>query len=151
MNTIKPETTRNYTREHEIQLEEEIAQREAHLDFLRTHRAQLESLNLHLDSYANYVDFNRLDRPDVLRVIKAFPGRWNKSTGYDGRLNYTRLEPCGDLTLRLWGAEAPDCCHIEERIEYVDVPARTERRVTRVVKCPEPKQPVSPVDAEAVA
>ena len=139
MNTINTEKpTRNYTLECARRIDNEIATLELHREFINANRDKLEALNLKLDAYTHYVDFNSLDRPDVLRVIKAFPGRWEKSQGYDGRLNYTRIEPEGELTLRLWGAEAPDCCHIEERVEYVEVPARVEKRVTRVVKCPEP-------------
>jgi hypothetical protein len=110
------------------------------LTFLSQFSDRLTALNLRCTFYDDYLDFDRLERPDVLRVIKAFPGRWNKTSSYDGRINYTLEEPHAELTLRLWGAEAPDSCVIEERVEYVHVPARTERRVTRTLKCPEPTE-----------
>jgi hypothetical protein len=147
MNTTEPT---NHTNKLHARLSRDIEQLEAVIHFINTHYATFTVLNLPVSSYTNYIDFDNLERPDVLRVIKAFPGRWEKTNSFDAKLNYTRANELDEeVTLRCWGAEAPDCCTIEETVEYVEVPARTERRVTRTLKCPDPSAPATDI-ADAV-
>jgi hypothetical protein len=96
-------------------LADEIEQLTTVLEFIRDNQITFETLNLPISPCDGGIDFDNLQRPDVLRVIKAFPGCWEKSINYEGGLNYTRLDGIGGITLRLWGAEAPpDSCKIEE-------------------------------------
>ena len=118
MNTTS-DKPRNYTLECLRRIEDEIATLTLHLDFVTANRERLEALNIRLNYYSTFVDFERLERPDVLRVIKAFPGHWENPKLR--REVITLVEPEGELTLRLW-VRAPDCCHIED-VEYVEVPA----------------------------
>ena len=110
------------------------------LRFIEDHRETLVKLNLRpsiFTSYdgVSYVDFDRLERPDVLRVIKAFPGKWSKSPGWDGGLNYTNDKPVDGCKVRCYNGEPPAGCKIVETVTYNRVPARRERVVTRTVVC----------------
>jgi hypothetical protein len=105
------------------------------LEFIHTHREKLEKLNLTFSNYSNYVDFDQLSRPDLLKVLRAFGGKWNKSPGYNGGLTYTRQEQLDGLTIRCYNGEPPPSCKIVETVRWIKVPAKREKVVTREVVC----------------
>jgi len=127
----------------ERRLQNEMAQLVAQLEFLQTHRELLESLAIQPTFCLDFVDFDNLKRPDMLRVLKIFPGKWDKSPGYNGGLHYIRRERVGGFQIRIYNGEPPTSCVIEEKVEYIHVPAKVERVVTRVVRCPEPTAPAN--------
>src|SRR5580765_2988056 len=108
----------------EIELQNQIANHISYLEFLHAHRATLESLEVKFSFFSYHIDFDQLDRPDMLRVFKAFTGKGLKSKSFNG--------------------EPPSACGIEERTEWVDVPARREKRVIRTINCPELSSTASP-------
>jgi len=133
------------TQQTEIDIQNQIANNISYLEFLHAHRTTLESLEVKFSFFSSHIDFDQLDRPDMLRVFKAFPGKWVKSKSFDGdRIHYTLDTPVSGLTVRIWNGEPPAACVIEERTEWVDVPARREKRVIRTIKCPELTSTASP-------
>jgi hypothetical protein len=124
----------------ETDLQRTIADTVSYLTFLHEQRPVLESLDLKFTFFSDYIDFDNLERPDLLRVLKAFPGRWIKEPNYCGDgLNYGLTEKVSGLTVRCYNGAPPPSCHIEEHTEWITVPARTEKRVTRKVVCNEPQ------------
>jgi hypothetical protein len=134
----------NYTDATTSQKAEFRAQREIYrattsLEFIHAHADLINELGVIPSVVGQYVDFDGLTRPQIMLVHRHFHGKWTKTTGYDGGIIYTLEQPVATgLQLRLYNGEPPASCEIVETIEYVEVPARTERRVTRTVKCPEP-------------
>jgi hypothetical protein len=123
----------------EFRAQREIYRATTSLEFIQAHRSLIDELGVIPSVVGSYVDFDSLTRPQILIVHRHFHGKWTKTSGYDGGICYTLEKPVAtNLQLRLYNSEPPASCHIEEVVEYVDVPARTERRVTRTVKCPEP-------------
>lgn len=119
----------------EVYFQNQVRNATTALEFIHTHRAKLEKANVGFSHYSNNIDFDSLKRPDLLRVIKAFGGRWDKSPGYNGGLTYTRRELLDGLNLRCWNGEPPASCKIIETVKWVKVPAKRERQVTRTVVC----------------
>lgn len=120
----------------EIYYQHEIARSIDTLAFIQQNRELLEKAGDNRPSlWASYVDFDGLKRPDVLKLLKAFGGKWDKSPSYDGgHLTYTRREQINGRTFRLSG-EPPSSCKIEETVTYVKVKAHRERVVTRKIVC----------------
>ena len=119
----------------------ERARINAAVKFIRKHRRVITKLGVSPSLCYDNLDFDNLSRPQVLEVIKAFPGKWVKDNHCAGdRINYVLETPVDGLTLRIYGGEAPPSCEIVEKVEYVRVPAHTERRVTRTLRC----QPANP-------
>jgi hypothetical protein len=131
MNT--PEKTQLQRLEEDLRLQQKNVANQ--LRFLELHREVLTPLDLKFSIYSNNIDFDYLKRPDVLRVIKAFGGRWSKRPGYDGGLTYERDEKVDGHTIRVYNGEPPPSCHIIEKVTYRKIPARRERVVTRTVVC----------------
>jgi hypothetical protein len=129
------------TQEAETRYQREIGRYIDALTFIQANREILESLNLKFSIWYGSVDFVTLSHPDVIRVIKAFPGRWDKKPSWSGEgIDYTLINEDG-LTIRCYNGEPPAACKIEETITYELVPARVERKVTRKLICPETTVP----------
>jgi|SRR5260221_11597139 len=76
------------------------------------------------------IDIDRPTREQVLAVIQAIPGKWEKepTQSFGGALNYS-LKVDG-YTLRLWAAPPPPSCRlIEEEVEIPAQAARMEKRM----------------------
>jgi hypothetical protein len=124
----------------EFRAQREIYRATTALEFIHAHRAVIDEIGVIPSVLGNFIDFDALTRPQLLTLIKRFPGKWYKKPGYDGGLIYTLDKPVlPDMQLRIYNGEPPAACVVEETVEYVEVPAHTERRVTRTVKCPEPQ------------
>ena len=119
----------------EVEFQGQVKRATGMLEFIHTNRDKLEKLDLRFSGYSNYVDFDHLQRPDVLRVIKTFPGKWNKRAGYDGGLIYELETPVTGFIVRVYNGEPPPSCKIVETVKYVHVKAHKERVVTRTVVC----------------
>lgn len=79
------------------------------------------------------IDFDRLSHPEVIKVIQAIPGKWDKEPSSEGtRINYSTKR--GDLTFRCWAGEPPPNCKIVELL--VTIPAQPETvRTVRKLQC----------------
>lgn len=101
------------------------------VEWMRSHKEQIERIGITPVSWFNYVDFNRPDRAQVLEIIKAFPGTWAKTqnnTGDSPAMDYERQDESG-LMLRIWAGALPPTCRVIE--EEVEVPAQRVKR-TRI-------------------
>lgn len=87
----------------------------------------------------NIIDFDNCTHPQVIQVIKAFPGRWTKKPAGDAKIHYSNK--FDGMTIRCYAGEPPPNCKIV--YEEVTIPARTERRAKLICQEREPIQPVS--------
>ena len=115
-------------------LDREKKQIETVMEFVSAHKEKLDALNLDLVCYAGQIDFDRLSHPEIIRVIQAFPGTWEKTPSAESsgtRIDY-KTEFSG-MKLRCWAGEPPPSCKIVE--ETVEVPAQpaTTRTVRKLV------------------
>jgi len=124
-----------------------IRKLENEITALERMRPKLESLNLgkrtdHADPYPFFVggtarvDFDYLTHEDVIRVIQAFPGKWEKRPGTDGIHYVLSADQNGGTEVYCWNGAPPPSCKVIE--EWVDVPAQpaTRAKVKKIV-CPE--------------
>lgn len=73
------------------------------------------------------LDFDRLSHDEVIAVIGAMGGKWNKTPGEDAAIHY-ETEKNG-ITIRMWNGQPPPNCKIVEVLETI--PAVPERVVTK--------------------
>lgn len=129
----------NDTRTTRQRIEREIERKQHEIqrleDLLVTFPA-LGDLTVDVSFCGSYLDFDHLSHEDVIKVIKAVGGKWNKEP-CDGKINYsTTIE---GMRLRCWQGEPPPSCRIVE--EEVVIPAQPERReMRRKLVCIEPKE-----------
>lgn len=95
----------------------------------------LENLDLPAKVFnCQQIDFDRLTHPDVVRVLQAVGGKWDKSitASCSEAIDYT--QKVNGITIRLWAGEPPPNCKIvEEQVEIPAQPARIELK--RVLRC----------------
>jgi hypothetical protein len=116
----------------------EVERCKAYLQFLEDHYDTLTALDIRPSFFMDTVDFNNLTRPEVVKVIKAFPGKWAKTPSYHGDgITYTLNRTVSNLSMRIYNGEPPASCKIVETVEYQVIPERVERIVHRKVVCPE--------------
>jgi hypothetical protein len=97
-----------HTKHAELRIQHEIANQTRCLEFIHTNRATLEALDLKFMFFSDYIDFDNLDHSDVIRVIKAFPGTWNKYYPSDnGGITYALAEPVTGFTVRCYNGTPP--------------------------------------------
>jgi hypothetical protein len=78
--------------------------------------------------YDKQIDFDRLTHEQVISVIKALGGKWDKTPDDVGdRINYQTT--INGITIRMWQGEPPPNCKIVEYCE--EVPAQPARMVTK--------------------
>jgi len=71
---------------------------------------ELALLNVRATVYgANQIDFDRLTHDQIIEVIKAIGGKWNKTPVEDGRVDYTYTRADGFI-FRCWHGEPPPNC-----------------------------------------
>jgi hypothetical protein len=119
----------------EVYYQHEIGRNIDSLRYIQQNRELLEKAGIKPCFWSNYVDFDGVQRPDVLKILRVFGGKWDKTPSYDGGyLTYTRRGQIGGRTVRISG-EPPASCKIVEKVTYKRIPARRERVVTRTVVC----------------
>jgi hypothetical protein len=119
----------------EVYYQHEIGRHITALEFIQKNREILEKTGLKPSLWSNYIDFDGVKRPEVLKLLKVFGGKWDKTPSYDGGyLTYTRREQINGRVVRISG-EPPASCKIVETVKYVRIPAKRERVVTRTVVC----------------
>jgi hypothetical protein len=84
------------------------------------------------------IDFDTLQHPQVMEVIRSFPGRWKKEPN-GGRINYSitlrnssKVAMLTEIKLRCYSGEPPPNCQVV--YEDVHVPAQTVRRAKLICK-----------------
>lgn len=98
--------------------------------WLQKHKEQIEQVGTTPKAWCEYIDFDHPSREQILAIIKAFPGRWEKTPNYTSgkpTMNYEQADEESGLTIRIWSGALPPTCRLIE--EEVDVPARKERRI----------------------
>lgn len=92
-----------------------------------------------------YIDWNSLSHDQVMKVVIAFGGRWERKPNGD-RINYSKL--VDGIMLRCYqGQPPPNCQIVYEEYEIPAQPAKTGRRAKMVCKpvdraLPEKVEPV---------
>lgn len=108
-------------------MEREIETRRAIIAFLLENREFLESFSgTVLEScgtlYFTKLGVEKINRDEVMAILKQFPGKWLKTYDQD-KVSYERERTEGDVIgLSIYESEAPASCRIEET--EVEVPAR---------------------------
>lgn len=100
---------------------------------------ELAKQGIHPVPYGDGMDFDNLSHSEVMAVVKAFPGKWNKNINgaYSDRIDYTSTFDGSQV--RCWSGEPPPSCRIIE--EEVPVPATT--RIVRRLQCGPEETPAS--------
>lgn len=101
--------------------------------WMEEHGDKLEGIEC--DHYGSFLNVKTPTREVLMRVLKAFPGKWKKSVNTEGKgtLDYSLFSE-GNLVINCVSAPPPPSCQIVE--EMVDIPAQPARRELRkVVKC----------------
>ena len=122
---------------------------DAHIGWLKKHQATIDSMSIEPSMYCMGIDYDNANRSQILEVIKAFPGVWDKNINSSDptKMDYVRRSTDREPRIRIWSGELPPTCKLVE--EWVNVPAIPAARVRKlVVKCsetkPEPKPEMEP-------
>ncbi len=113
---------------------------DAHIGWLKKHREIIDRLSIAPSLFAMGLDFDRANRSQILEIIKAFPGVWDKNINSSDstKMDYVRRSSDSEPRIRIWSGELPPTCKLVE--EWVDVPPMPATRIKKlVVKCSEPK------------
>lgn len=94
--------------------------------WMRANATKIEQIGLTPVPYGGGIDFDNADRQQVLEIIKAFPGTWDKSVNGNTSMNYVRRPVEGEPLIRIWAGELPPSCKVVE--EEIEVPAHREKR-----------------------
>jgi hypothetical protein len=105
------------------------------IKWLNANRAKLEALP-QWQMYGGMVDFDNLPHKEVIAVVRALGGKWNKQKSSEfGRIDYqTEID---GVTVRCWQGEPPPSCRIievEEHVPEVVIPAKVIPASVRKVK-----------------
>ena len=88
-----------------------------------------DDLKLEASFCGDYIDFDHLEHDQVVKVIQAIGGKWNKNLGsVEGTIDYTTTTESGQL-LRCYAGKPPPNCKIIDVLE--EVPAQPARTVMR--------------------
>lgn len=110
-----------------------IAQSQKIIDWLTARKEQLEALPNGSVYLRESIDFDRLTHDDVVKVLKALGGKWDKevNSAESSRVDYsTKID---GLKVRLWAGEPPPNCKIVEVQEEIPAVPATTRTVRRLV------------------
>lgn len=97
--------------------------------WLRKHQVKLEALPTSVTCGSEKVDFENLSHADVIKVIRAFGGKWKKEPIGDNQINY--VTDIDGLLVRCWRGEPPPNCRVievEEMIPERVIPAQVIKR-----------------------
>lgn len=109
--------------------------------FVVKHHDEIKALleqGIRCSCWSNNLDFDRLSHDQVVKVMLAFPGEWDKQYTSSTNIDYILDLPDEKMRVRCWqGAPPPNCKIIE--VDQV-IPAQPERTVkVRKLQCIEPK------------
>lgn len=77
--------------------------------------------------YAHQLDLDNLTHAQVIEVIKAVGGKWDKTPADNGCIDYQ--QKIGEFYIRMWRGAPPPNCKIVEYLE--EIPAQPARTVTK--------------------
>lgn len=119
-------------------LRQEIRDRVDRLTWLKRNQSKLVDLPpVSTSCPTGIVDFDNLEHKDVVKVIRAFGGKWKKTPASDNTINYEG-EFAG-VKIRCYAGQPPPSCKIIEVEEHVPeqiIPASV-RKVRKMVCLPE--------------
>lgn len=134
--SVQPKTPTQRKIESLIEERDEI---NSQIVWLEANQTVIDALSIAPALYCHGLDFDHATREQVLEVIKAFPGVWDKKiNGTDAtKMDYERrAQDKGEPRVRIWCGALPPSCKIVE--EWVDLPPQPATRVLKkVVKCSE--------------
>ena len=114
---------------------EMIGNLERQLSWLRQHASILEPLPKGEFWNDGFFDFNVLPHDQVIQVLTAFGGKWNKTVNL-ASIDYVTAAPIVGYTVRCYMGQPPPACRIEEVEEYVPAQPASVRKVRKLI-CPE--------------
>jgi hypothetical protein len=119
-------------------LEERIKSLVLKREWLEKHRDILFAIGLPCSFSGENFDFDHLKHEQILAVIQAFGGVWQKepSCGTVSKVDYITV--CDGVTIRCWEGEPPPSCRlVEVEVEVPAEPAKPARMI-KVMKltCP---------------
>lgn len=135
-----PRATPSHSDELIAELQRDIMVKTRLLVWIEKRRATLDSLPDRPFVFEQQIDFNSLPHTQVVDVIKAFGGKWDKSISSGGeRVDYNTV--CDGVAVRCWNGEPPPSCKIvEEEVEVAAVPAH--KKMVRKLVCTDASQSV---------
>jgi hypothetical protein len=111
----------------------------ARIEWLETNKAKLETINAtRVTGYSNLMDFDHLPHAEVIKVIRAFGGKWTKTPADNNTIHYETTLPDGKRIRCFQGQPPPSCriIEVEEHVPAVTLPATT-RKVKKMICSPE--------------
>lgn len=114
-------------------LKKHVEKTENMIAWMERNKEAIEDIGIIPSCVVGYFDFDHPDRCQILKIIKAFPGDWEKEqNNYDRepRMNYVRAKTETEPPLRIWSGELPPSCKIVT--EKVLVPEHYEEK-TKIV------------------
>lgn len=113
-------------------IKSEIAEREALL--AKIEAAEIGDFELEAQPTvytSGQIDFDHLSHADIIKVIQAIPGKWDKEPCSQGAtINYSTKR--NGLNFRCWAGEPPPNCKIIEVLETVPAQPETVRTVRKL-------------------
>jgi len=99
--------------------------------WLRSRKRVLENLEANSESLQVYgesnVDFNHLTHAEVIKVVRAFGGKWKKTPVGNGLVDYeTNID---GVRVRCYGGKPPPNCRIVEVEEVIPARVIPEQRI----------------------
>ncbi len=125
-----------------MNIQDQLKSIDRHIEQLKTqkqwiieHFDQLESLpEFSSTSGFNMLDFDNLEHADILRVIKAIGGKWDKQPlDYQGEPRVNYVGELDGIQIRCWAGKPPPSCKIIEVDEDVPAQPATTRKVKKLV------------------
>lgn len=107
-----------------LKIEREIDHQKKVLAWCRKNLKKLAPLPMPT-LYGVQLDFDRLKHDQVIQVMLAIPGKWDKTPTDEGRVHYQTTTAEG-IRVRCWQGEPPPSCHVEP----YDI-VEPEKRVTK--------------------
>ena len=119
-------------------LREKVASLNRRIEWLIEHTDQMEqcpeaSISLLFDT----MDFDLLSHAEVVKVLLAFPGYWNKKIDEnDGKPTIHYTQEVDGITVRCWHGQPPPSCRIvEESVEIPETVIPAHKEIKRKLVC----------------
>lgn len=93
--------------------------------------AHLIPADLPVSFCGHILDFDNLNHAQVIQVLKAFGGKWDKTLNGGDRVDYR--QQVDGVDVRCYRGEPPPNCQIIETTEIVPAQPETTRKVRKLV------------------
>lgn len=137
-------------------LRREIDERNRQIGFLSAMREKFEGIELKTEPtfVCGSLDFDNLPHADVVKVVKAIGGKWDKRPAADtakgAKVDYTRY--VGEFEVRCWAGDPPPNCKVVEEVVVIPQQIIPEQRkvVKKLVCTPSVEQMPDPSESNGL-